>query len=94
MLDPVAGVGAAARIWGSDLAGQVFTDRRGTLDTVHLLGRTTDKQAAFYQADQPGLLAASKLVLGWPLTIVAVVLTLALIRRTTGSTSSQSNAAA
>jgi hypothetical protein len=51
-------------------------------------------QAAFYQADQPGLLAASKLVLGWPLTIVAVVLTLALIRRTTGSTSSQSNAAA
>jgi hypothetical protein len=42
VLDPVVGVGAAARIWGSDLAGQVFTDRRGTLDTAHLLRRTTD----------------------------------------------------
>jgi hypothetical protein len=51
-------------------------------------------QAAFYQADQPGLLAASKLVLGWPLTIVAVVLTLALIRRTTASPTWQPNSAA
>ena len=53
MLDPVAGVGAAARIWGSDLAGQVFTDHRGTLDTAQLLRGTTNKQATFYQA-QPG----------------------------------------
>ncbi len=40
-------------------------------------------QAALYLADRPGLLAASKLLLGWPLTLLAVVLTLASIRRST-----------
>ena len=46
-------------------------------------------QVLFYRDDQPGLLAVSKLVLGWPLTALAVVLTLAYLRRclvTTGST--------
>ena len=47
-------------------------------------------QAGFYQAGEAGLLAASKLVLGWPLTLVAVALTLMYVRRatplTTGST--------
>ena len=38
-------------------------------------------QAFFYGADQPELLALSKLVLGWPLTITAVALTLAAVRR-------------
>jgi len=40
-------------------------------------------QAFLYGEDRPGLLAAGKLLLGWPLTIVAVVLTLAYIRRVT-----------
>jgi hypothetical protein len=40
-------------------------------------------QAHLYLADEPGLLAAGKLLLGWPLTIVAVALTLAAIGRVT-----------
>jgi hypothetical protein len=47
-------------------------------------------QAIFYQVDQPGLLAATKLALGWPLTIVAVVATLAYIRRAGAPTPSTS----
>jgi hypothetical protein len=38
-------------------------------------------QAAFYVDDSPGFLAVTKLVLGWPLTALAVVLTLAYVRR-------------
>jgi hypothetical protein len=38
-------------------------------------------QAFLYGEDQPGLLAVGKLVLGWPLTIVALLLTLAYLRR-------------
>ena len=38
-------------------------------------------QIALYSNDYPGLLAVSKLTLGWPLTVVAVVLTLAYVRR-------------
>ena len=40
-------------------------------------------QALFYQGDRPGLLAAGKLLLGWPLTFLAAALTLALVRRAT-----------
>ena len=40
-------------------------------------------QAHFYLADRPALLAAGKLLLGWPLTIVALGLTLAAIGRIT-----------
>lgn len=47
-------------------------------------------QTAFYFNDSPGFLAAAKLVLGWPLTALAVVLTLAYVRRLrTGSQGSQ-----
>lgn len=38
-------------------------------------------QALLYREDLPELLAVSKLVLGWPLTIVAAALTLAAVRR-------------
>jgi hypothetical protein len=38
-------------------------------------------QTAFYIDDSPGLLAVTKLVLGWPVTALAVVLTLAYVRR-------------
>ena len=41
-------------------------------------------QAALYVADRPDLLAAGKLVLGWPLTAVAVVLTVAMVGRAAG----------
>jgi hypothetical protein len=40
-------------------------------------------QAFLYREDLPGLLAVGKLLLGWPLTIAAVALTLAAVRRAT-----------
>jgi hypothetical protein len=40
-------------------------------------------QAFLYGEDHPGLLAVGKLLLGWPLTIVALLLTLAYLRRVT-----------
>ena len=40
-------------------------------------------QAFLYRADLPGLLAVGKLLLGWPLTLLAVALTLAAVRRAT-----------
>lgn len=41
-------------------------------------------QGALYLADRPGWLAASKLVMGWPLTLAALAVTAAAVRRTTG----------
>lgn len=38
-------------------------------------------QITFYNADRPDLLAISRLLLGWPLTIGAVALTVAYVRR-------------
>ena len=38
-------------------------------------------QTVFYQLDRPGLLATSKLLMGWPLTILAVAATLAYVKR-------------
>jgi hypothetical protein len=38
-------------------------------------------QAAFYVDDSPGFLAVTELVLGWPLTALAVMVTLAYVRR-------------
>ena len=38
-------------------------------------------QVVFYNADRPDLLAISKLLLGWPLTIGAVALTVWFVRR-------------
>lgn len=38
-------------------------------------------QLAFYVLDSPALLASAKIVLGWPLTVLAVVLTLAYLRK-------------
>jgi hypothetical protein len=40
-------------------------------------------QGALYLADRPGLLAAARLLMGWPLTILAVVVTLWATRRAT-----------
>jgi Mn2+/Fe2+ NRAMP family transporter len=41
----------------------------------------TAVQAVLYRADQPELLALAKVLLGWPLTVAAVMLTLAAARR-------------
>ena len=38
-------------------------------------------QTIFYNADRPDLLAISRLLLGWPLTILAVAATVAFVRR-------------
>jgi hypothetical protein len=38
-------------------------------------------QTLFYNADRPDLLAVSRLLLGWPLTIAAVAATVAFVRR-------------
>ncbi|SDM08365.1 Protein of unknown function [Geodermatophilus siccatus] len=42
-------------------------------------------QAFLYREDLPGLLAVGKLLLGWPLTLAAVALTLAAVRRASRS---------
>lgn len=41
----------------------------------------TGVQLAFYGADRPELLALGKLLLGWPLTVMVVGLTLAAVRK-------------
>ena len=38
-------------------------------------------QSVLYVMDRPGLLAASKLLMGWPLTIAAVALTVTFVKR-------------
>ncbi len=38
-------------------------------------------QTVLYVMDRPGLLAASKLLMGWPLTIAAVAVTVAYVKR-------------
>lgn len=38
-------------------------------------------QGVLYAMDRPGLLAATKLLMGWPLTIAAVALTVAYVKR-------------
>jgi hypothetical protein len=38
-------------------------------------------QVLFYNANRPGLLAISKLAMGWPVTVAAVALTVAYVRR-------------
>ena len=38
-------------------------------------------QGVLYLMDRPGLLAAAKLLMGWPLTIAAVALTVAYVKR-------------
>jgi hypothetical protein len=54
-----------------------------TLGWAMVFATRAGVQAFLSGEDRPGLLAAGKLLLGWPLTIVALVLTLAYIRRVT-----------
>jgi hypothetical protein len=52
-----------------------------TLGWSAVYGVRTGVQALLYDADRPELLALAKLLLGWPLTVTVVVLTLAAVRR-------------
>ena len=42
-------------------------------------------QGALYVMDRPGLLAAARLLMGWPMTIAAVAVTIAYVRRARAS---------
>lgn len=52
-----------------------------TLGWAATYGLRASVQLVLYRADEPGALAVAKLALGWPLTAVAVVLTLRAMRR-------------
>jgi hypothetical protein len=71
--------------WRSDARlRRLFTIATVGWSTVYAL--RAGVQAFLYREDLPGLLAVGKLLLGWPLTVLAVVLTLAAARRTTHHT--------
>ena len=46
-----------------------------------VFGSRAAVQGTLYVLDRPGLLAAARLLMGWPLTIAAVALTIALVKR-------------
>jgi hypothetical protein len=52
-----------------------------TLGWSAVYGVRTGVQVLLYDADRPELLALAKLLLGWPLTVTVVALTLAAVRR-------------
>jgi hypothetical protein len=52
-----------------------------TLGWVLVFALRAVVQTLFYNANRPDLLAASRLLLGWPLTIGATALTVAFVRR-------------
>ncbi|HET7736874.1 MAG TPA: DUF3159 domain-containing protein [Nocardioidaceae bacterium] len=52
-----------------------------TLGWVLVFGVRASTQAYLYVVDQPELLGLAKVALGWPLTAVALTLTLAAVRR-------------
>ncbi|MFC7362167.1 DUF3159 domain-containing protein [Nocardioides astragali] len=58
---------------------RIFTVATLAWSAVYAL--RTGVQLAFYGADRPELLAVGKLLLGWPLTVMVVGLTLAAVRR-------------
>ncbi|HVE73523.1 MAG TPA: DUF3159 domain-containing protein [Mycobacteriales bacterium] len=53
-----------------------------TVGWACVFGARAVVQTVFYNLDRTGLLAASKLLMGWPLTILAVAATMAFVRRT------------
>jgi len=58
---------------------RVFTV--ATIGWAAVFGMRAIVQVSFYNADRPGLLAISKLLLGWPVTIAAVAVTVSYVRR-------------
>jgi hypothetical protein len=59
-------------VWATAGWAAVFATRAGV-------------QGALYLAGRPGWLAASKIALGWPLTLLALALTMAAVRRATAA---------
>jgi hypothetical protein len=80
------------RQWRGD-AGLRRTLTLATVGWSLVFGVRASGQAALYIADRPEWLALGKLLLGWPLTLLAVVLTLASIRRSTARSSRDQPAA-
>lgn len=58
---------------------RIFTN--ATLGWSAVYGLRTGVQLFLYDADRPELLALAKLLLGWPLTVTVVGLTLAAVRK-------------
>lgn len=52
-----------------------------TVGWALVFGARAAVQGTLYLLDRPGLLAAARLLMGWPLTIAAVALTVAYVRR-------------
>ena len=46
-----------------------------------VFGARAAVQGTLYAMDRPGLLAAARLLMGWPLTILAVAATVAWVKR-------------
>jgi 4-amino-4-deoxy-L-arabinose transferase-like glycosyltransferase len=46
-----------------------------------VFGSRAAVQGTLYVLDRPGLLAAARLIMGWPLTIAAVAITIAVVKR-------------
>ena len=73
----VDGLGAR---WRDDVRlRRVFT--HATVGWALVFGARAAVQGTLYVLDRPGLLAAARLLMGWPLTIAAVALTVAYVKR-------------
>jgi hypothetical protein len=84
MRRPLVGIAHAklARLgsaWRSDVA---LRRRYATATALWALGYTTRAftQAVFYATDRPNALAGAKLLMGWPLTVLCLLVTLRLVR--------------
>jgi len=62
---------------------QIFA--RATIGWALVYASKAVVQGTLYLMDRPGLLAAARLLMGWPLTIGAVALTVAYVRRARAS---------
>jgi Protein of unknown function (DUF3159) len=85
LVGTIYGVAFRRRDWRNDaLLRRLFTMASFGWSAVYAL--RAGVQTFLYREDLPGLLAAGKLLLGWPLTVIAVALTLAAVRRATRHT--------
>ena len=73
-------VHGTGRTW-RDMAGLRRVLTLATWGWTLVFAARAGVQAIFYSADRPELIGLSKLLLGWPLTVAAVVLTLGAARK-------------
>ena len=75
-----AAVGGVATTWREDpRLRRIFA--WASLGWALVFGSRAVVQGTLYLLDRPGLLAVARLLMGWPLTIAAVALTVALVKR-------------